>query len=602
MKLKTIILGAAGLAMMAFAVSCTPDNPVNPDPTPKKGAKIAFASVKEAGLPGGTKLGIFIGAPVNYSNIALTVGSDGSITPAQELFWGEGQKQTSPVMAYGPYSASFGSANPAPFALQADQTTADKLAASDLIVATATGNPSAASVALDFKHKMSCVKLYFNNKTTLDITKVEIQDVVLSATVNTETGAVSTTNSKSTVSAYKADGYYMFYIVPQKSNLHMKVTFSDSSTFETELKDAADFAEGSVYSTDKNPIDIGKDAPKSINLSFTVSDWVDGGQLNFNGDEPEPGDYDLVSDIVAAATSTSASFTYNVKDVVVTCVSGKYAHLEDKSAGIMVFMTDHGLSVGQSISGEISGKMQLYDGGSTITASTVAYAEITSLNLSKATVTAASALPETEVTISELNSNIKKYFNMRVLLKGVTVTKGISSSVQSGTVSQGGSSITIFNKNKAAVLEDGQTGDLICYPLIYKGASQVLVYTSDQFEESGEPAEETAFAKLSKVGFYSSTDTDSPVASVVFNELSDQLTFSTGTNFRSFRIVNLEAGTFYTVKVNSKSLAIGQSYSATVTSHVGTVTNTTLKVVNKKGSQVWLEDKTAHNGYVINIE
>lgn len=601
MKLKTLLPGVAAV-LMALTVSCTPDNPVNPDPTPKKGNKIVFSSVKEAGLPGGTKLGLFIGDPINCKNVALTVGEDGSITPSQELFWAAEQKQTSPVMAYGPYSASFGSANPASFALQTDQTTSANLAASDLIVATTTGNPAAAAVSLAFAHKMSCIKLYFNNKSAVDITKVEIENVVLSATVNTETGAVTSGTTTSTVSAFKADGYYMFYIVPQKSTLKMKVTFADSTVFETELKDAVDFAPGTVYSTDKSPIDIGIEAPKSIVLSFTVSDWVDGGQLNFNGDTPEPGDYDLVSDIAAAATSTSSSFTAKVNNVIVTCVSGKYAHLEDESAGIMVFMADHGLAAGQCISGEISGKVQLYDGGSKNLTSDNAYAEITDLDLTNATITTVSTLPETEVTVSELNSNITKYFNKRVLLKKVTVTEGISASVQSGTVSQGGSSITIFNKTKTAVIETGLTGDLICYPLIYKGALQVIIYTSDQFEEAGEPAEETAFAKLTKIGFYSNTDTDSPVESVAFDEFSDQLTFATGTNFRSFRIVNLEKNTFYTVKVNSKTLSVGQSYSASISSNNGAATNATLKVVNKKGSQIWLEDKTAHNGYVINIE
>ena len=515
MKLKTLLPGVAAV-LMALTVSCTPDNPVNPDPTPKKGNKISFSSVKEAGLPGGTKLGLFIGDPINCKNVALTVGEDGSITPSQELFWAAEQKQTSPVMAYGPYSASFGSANPASFALQTDQTTSANLAASDLIVATATGNPAAAAVSLSFAHKMSCIKLYFNNKSAVDITKVEIENVVLSATVNTETGAVTSGTATSTVSAYKADGYYMFYIAPQKSTLKMKVTFSDSTVFETELKDAVDFAPGTVYSTDI-------EAPKSIALSFTVSDWVDGGQLNFNGDTPEPGDYDLVSDIAAAATSTSSAFTAKVNNVIVTCVSGKYAHLEDESAGIMVFMADHGLAAGQCISGEISRKVQLYDGGNKNLTSANAYAEITDLDLTKATVTAVSTLPETEVTVSELNSNITKYFNKRVLLKKVTVTEGISASVQSGTVSQGGSSITIFNKNKAAVIETGLTGDLICYPLIYKGALQVIIYTSDQFEEAGEPAEETAFAKLTKISTATPTRTLQWKAWLSMNSLTSSL-------------------------------------------------------------------------------
>lgn len=300
------------------------------------------------------------------------------------------------------------------------------------------------------------------------------------------------------------------------------------------------------------------------------------------------------------AGTSSRSFDVNVKNAVVTCVSGKYAHIQDESGAILVFANSHGLSVGDCISGQITGSLVLYNGYTSVSSGQQAYAEITSINTSKATITNTTDLPVTEATLSDVVNNIEDYYNERVLIKGVEVTAGISSPSQKGSVSQGTASAVIFNKN-ASVINAGVTGDLICYPSVYKGEIQLIIYSADQFTEVSPDSEDTPFTQLSAPGWYSSTNTDSPSAVLQYNDGYDQMSVGSGSSSRTFKVFNIENGTFGILNIQTSALTVGSVYSGTEDLGSG-AQDRSFTVVSKSGKKVWLEDKTAHTGCIIEIE
>ena len=319
-------------------------------------------------------------------------------------------------------------------------------------------------------------------------------------------------------------------------------------------------------------------------------------------------DYLTIAKLSASATTSKTSFSnQKFKDVTVTYVSGNYNYIEDVTGGILLYMKSSGLSVGQTITGTVSGTVVLYDGASTVKDESMAYAELTALNYSAATVTAKSELPLTEVTVAEINANPHKYYNRRCLIKEATVTTGISTSVQSGKIEQNGSSIIIFNKNKAAVIAAGLVGDLVCYPSYhYSAGLELLVYETSNFTEKIIPAEENAFTDENTPGVYDisgleSSNAISPIRTV---EQFDQKTAFKSSSSRAFRIQNLAQGELYSIEVNSASFTNGSSCTYSYTGFSDSTLETyssQATVVKSSSSMVWLKDTSKNKGYILEL-
>lgn len=262
-----------------LAVSCQRENV----PEEKQTNTIHFSNIRKA-FAQGTQFGLFAGEPINKTNLKLTVNSQGALVPEDSLYWGQDQKSASSFLCYTPYDKTY-TGTSATFKVKENQDVQENATASDLMCAVTAAAPSDASVNFNFAHKMSTAKFYFDNKTNSNITKVELTDVCTSCNFSLTSGEVSSPTDKKTISCYNNEEYWQVVFVPQSIKLIVRVTLENGKQYTKEASAQQTFESGKVYSTDKNPIVIKDFTSKAINMVFSVSDWADGGQLNFNGED-----------------------------------------------------------------------------------------------------------------------------------------------------------------------------------------------------------------------------------------------------------------------------------------------------------------------------
>ena len=170
-----------------------------------------------------------------------------------------------------------------------------------------------------------------------------------------------------------------------------------------------------------------------------------------------------VASIKVLATSTSEEeFAVTLTDAVVTYVSGSNAYIEDAEAGILIYMSAHGLSMGDKLNGEVTGKVKLYNN----------LREVTSIDYTKATKTSGAAVPVTVLTLEDLNAEgaYDKYENMRIKIEDATVSA-------QGQISQGDQTYALYFKNSSVTGFDlGNTIDLFGYPSKYNDNIQFNIW------------------------------------------------------------------------------------------------------------------------------
>ncbi len=170
-----------------------------------------------------------------------------------------------------------------------------------------------------------------------------------------------------------------------------------------------------------------------------------------------------VASIKVLATSTSEEeFAVALTDAVVTYVSGSNAYIEDAEAGILIYMSAHGLSMGDKLNGEVTGKVKLYNN----------LREVTSIDYTKATKTSGAAVPVTVLTLEDLNAEgaYDKYENMRIKIEDATVSA-------QGQISQGDQTYALYFKNSSVTgFDPGNTIDLFGYPSKYNDNIQFNIW------------------------------------------------------------------------------------------------------------------------------
>lgn len=171
-----------------------------------------------------------------------------------------------------------------------------------------------------------------------------------------------------------------------------------------------------------------------------------------------------------SAATAEAAWTGTFTDAVVSYTNGGNAFIEDATAGIQLYLSNHGLSAGTVINGTVSGKIKLYNG----------YAELTSLDTSKATVTAGEAPKPTVVTLPELLASYLRWQNCLVQLENVTFATALSETNRNGKITQGDNEIAAYSQVNGKVVMSG-TGDLTCIPVRYNATLQVGCWDSNHF-------------------------------------------------------------------------------------------------------------------------
>lgn len=170
--------------------------------------------------------------------------------------------------------------------------------------------------------------------------------------------------------------------------------------------------------------------------------------------------------------SGSVNFSASLNNAVVTYVNGNNAFIEDATGGVLLYKSGHGLVAGKKISGPVSGTITYYNG----------MPELTSLDVTSATVEDGEVPTATEVTVDLVNAAFLRYQNCQVRLVNVTLDPAlVSNGNRQTTVKQGESTIAGYAKVKTISIDTNVTGALTCWPCYNYATKQVGIWDSAHF-------------------------------------------------------------------------------------------------------------------------
>ncbi len=181
--------------------------------------------------------------------------------------------------------------------------------------------------------------------------------------------------------------------------------------------------------------------------------------------------YTSIADLKKVVTADEQSFELKLTKAIVTYTNRNNVFIQDESAGILIYMNNHGLKAGNTFTGTVNVKAMLYKD----------LAEITSWT-STVTPTQSEVPEPVVVTLAELTGdNYSKYESVRCKVVGVTVTKGMK--VQDGEISQNGTVMAVRGGVKNITMTQGAILDMIGYPSIFNGTKQFQVWKDSDMTE-----------------------------------------------------------------------------------------------------------------------
>lgn len=206
--------------------------------------------------------------------------------------------------------------------------------------------------------------------------------------------------------------------------------------------------------------------------------------------------YNSIADLKKAITSTSTTnpdeLKINLTDAVVTYVNGSNAFIQDATAGVLVYMKNHGLNAGDKFTGVVDVKACIYKG----------LPEITSWKPSADIAKTENVdIPVTEVTLADIaGDNYSKYESVRVKVINVEVTSAMNG--QDAKISQNGTELAV----RAGVtglkeMDASQHLDIVGYPGVYNTTIQLNVWEQSDItihQEAAKADPEIAFKETEK--------------------------------------------------------------------------------------------------------
>ncbi len=173
-----------------------------------------------------------------------------------------------------------------------------------------------------------------------------------------------------------------------------------------------------------------------------------------------------------AAETTAGTYYVDLTNAIVTYVVGKNVYMEDATGAIYIYnVANHGLAVGDKITGRANVEYKVYNG----------LPELTSFSLMEGyTKTEDNTVTPTNVTIAQLTANPASYLSRYVKITDATVTAAFTN--KTATISQNGSSINLRNQNSQVTLvaNPGSIVDVVGHGSIYNNAAQVALWAQDQ--------------------------------------------------------------------------------------------------------------------------
>ena len=208
-----------------------------------------------------------------------------------------------------------------------------------------------------------------------------------------------------------------------------------------------------------------------------------------------------IKDLVKGATSSSnaVSFEGKLAGAIVTFVSGRYAFIQDETAGLVFYNNTNPFEAGQKLEGVVSGSGYAFNG----------LKEVTSLSVE--TITPGQTVPApVELSLAELDADYDRYESVRVTVKNATVSSAFSS--RNTTMTDGDVSLTLRDQKNGLTISAG-VYDITGYPSYYN-AKQFGVWTQDDIVPV---ASEQNFFGVSQNNFNVSATTTSVSVNVTGN-------------------------------------------------------------------------------------
>ncbi len=248
-------------------------------------------------------------------------------------------------------------------------------------------------------------------------------------------------------------------------------TFSKAFTATITAEDGADIyytTDGSEPTTESTKYENGVEIPaatttlKAIAVKDGATSEVTSAVYTF--EKVEVSYESLMALREEGVTGQKYNLTFN--DAVVTYVNGNNAYVQDATGGMLIYMSNHGLTAGQKLNGKSVVTYTIYNGQS----------EITAFTTSDLTITDGATITETEVMLADLLADMGKYADMRVKITKATVTAAFSS--RNATIEQNGSSITVYDKANNTTYTNmvaDNVVNVVGYPLVYKKNSSTAI-------------------------------------------------------------------------------------------------------------------------------
>ena len=256
----------------------------------------ANVNLQKTQLAEGVKVGVFVrdadGFISGGNNAQLTASGAGGFTGSPIYFPEDGASVN--VLAYAPYQSGWSDQVDvaATFTVAANQSTDAGYLASDLLhgVPTATTNSFTKEtpvVALNFQHKLSKLSVKFKTSEDTDVdlkgATINIVNTLPSATLKVSDGTLgAATGTATAIKAvtFASDATEFLasaVIVPQKvaAGSFIQVVLTNGKMLNARLNTEATFASGKAYVYTVNISGQGAEAQAEIELSSTVTDWVE---------------------------------------------------------------------------------------------------------------------------------------------------------------------------------------------------------------------------------------------------------------------------------------------------------------------------------------
>lgn len=291
MNIKHFLMAlAAGTILFAGCKKAPVGEPATPsskDRTIKFTTSLyQFTKATDTAFEENDAIGVNIFTPECYLYNAKYTFSNGALAAATPNEWYEDEDLEATITAVYPFNHALNSYLGAEtFTVNADQSTKDGYAMSDLLFAVTKSKPTEDAVKLPFKHALSKIVVTLDNQLGEEIAQLWFTDVLGTVSYDPKDPfSMTTSGSAGTIKAYKSgQDTWQLIIVPQTAAPKLALTTASGKQFTFILDGEETFTSGKLSTA---TITVSKE---SIYTSFTpeIEDWTSDNELNFSQTEEE---------------------------------------------------------------------------------------------------------------------------------------------------------------------------------------------------------------------------------------------------------------------------------------------------------------------------